>query len=47
MSDLKEKIEWLINNDDKAQQIVKNQQEFANQWLTKTAMQDYAVAILN
>lgn len=41
LSDLREKIQWCVDNDDKAEQIAKNAFDFYNQHLTKESMTKY------
>ena len=45
-SDLNEKIEWLKNNDDKAQQIAKNGRDFVKNYMTHEAMNQYTIDLL-
>jgi hypothetical protein len=43
LSDLKEKIEWLVNNDDKAKQIAENAMEFARTILSSEFQHGYLI----
>ena len=47
LSDLDEKIEWCIQNDDKCIQIAKNSLDFYNKYLSKEGMYDYFFNLLN
>ena len=46
MSDLIEKIEWCIDNDDKCKIIAQNALEFYNKYLNESGVLDYLQALI-
>lgn len=47
LSNLKEKIEWCLNNDEKCKQIGLNAREFSLKYLTRNGIFDYMQLIMN
>ena len=47
LSDLKEKILWCRENDDKCKEIVENAKEIYNKYFTKEGLMNYSAYILN
>mgnify|MGYP000854666492 CR=1 FL=1 len=46
LSDLRERIEWCKQNDEKAHEIARNAANFADKYITKTAIFDYLERII-